>query len=85
MRCVIRFDNRNACVVPAANPSGDGQRLVEQLVLRHRSVDQIPLRGLGAIQQSAGVDEFQSAMFAESMAQMMVAAAVENGANASER
>jgi hypothetical protein len=43
------------------NPSGDGQRLV----LRHRSVDQIPLRGLGAIQQSAGVDEFQSAMFAE--------------------
>ena len=65
MRCVIRFDNRNACVVPAANPSGDGQRLVEQLVLRHRSVDQIPLRGLGAIQQSAGVGEFQSAMFAE--------------------
>jgi hypothetical protein len=39
MRCVIRFDDRNACVVPAANPSGDGQRLVEQLVLRHRSVD----------------------------------------------
>lgn len=42
-------------------------------------------RSLGAIQQSAGVDEFQSAMFAESMDQMMVAAAVENGANASER
>jgi hypothetical protein len=47
------------------NPSGHGQRLVERLVLQHRSVDQIPLRGLGAIQQSAGVDEFQSAMFAE--------------------
>jgi hypothetical protein len=67
------------------NPSDDGQRLVEQLVIRHRSVDQIPLRDLGAIQQSAGIDEFQSAMFAESMDQMMVAAAVENGANASER